>query len=229
MIPPLLESQIKALIDAERNIPPQPELVRRRVLLRARAASRWQHRLVQGHSGVRDFLRAKARVAAFTSIGLLFTALCVAFGLADRKPLSLAEAAPDSPSPVQTLQSSLSFQDMCLLTAPAPDQGEAQEPPKSVATRRIARENIASELELLRAARQAIASGDYTQALHKIGAHVHLYPKSQLGEEREALRIRALQGLGRSDEANLAASAFRKQFPRNVLSRQMGETVSKSR
>jgi len=36
-------------------------------------------------------------------------------------------------------------------------------------------------------------------------------------EEREALRVKALSGLGRVEEARRAAHAFEARFPRSVL------------
>jgi hypothetical protein len=38
-----------------------------------------------------------------------------------------------------------------------------------------------------------------------------------LVEEREALRVKALSGLGRTEEARRAADSFEARFPRSVL------------
>jgi len=77
---------------------------------------------------------------------------------------------------------------------------------------------------LLQPARQAVSAGNFAAALSSIAAHERRFPNGRLAEEREALRVKALRGLGRADDARRAAAEFRQQFPRSVLSSQMGET-----
>jgi len=62
-----------------------------------------------------------------------------------------------------------------------------------------------------------MTSGDFAGALAAVGEHAHRYPSGSLVEEREALRVRSLAGLGQSAEAQRAASAFHARFPRSVL------------
>jgi outer membrane protein assembly factor BamD (BamD/ComL family) len=76
---------------------------------------------------------------------------------------------------------------------------------------------------LLQPARQAVSLGNFASALGSIAAHERRFPNGRLAEEREALRVKALRGLGRADDARRAATEFRKQFPRSVLSPQMAE------
>src|SRR5258705_5468769 len=59
----------------------------------------------------------------------------------------------------------------------------------------------ALELGLLEPARSNIARGDFNGALAAIARHQRDYPRGQLAEEREALRVRALWGMGRKAEA----------------------------
>jgi hypothetical protein len=47
-----------------------------------------------------------------------------------------------------------------------------------------------------------------------------------LAEERDALRIRALVGAGRTPEARRAAAAFANRFPRSVLLPRLKEMLS---
>lgn len=75
----------------------------------------------------------------------------------------------------------------------------------------------AAELLLLEPARSSIARGDYSAALTAIDQHRREFPRSQLSEEREALRIRALWGLGQRPAALTAAKSFRKRYPRSSL------------
>jgi outer membrane protein assembly factor BamD (BamD/ComL family) len=76
---------------------------------------------------------------------------------------------------------------------------------------------------VLEPARQAVSAGNFASALGSIAAHERRFPHGRLAEEREALRVKALRGLGRADDARRAAAEFRQQFPRSVLSSQMGE------
>jgi outer membrane protein assembly factor BamD (BamD/ComL family) len=82
------------------------------------------------------------------------------------------------------------------------------------------------ELGLLEPARKSIAHGDYAGAMSAIARHQREYPRGQLAEEREALRVRALWGTGQKVSAENAATAFRKRYPRSVLLSWMKEPAS---
>lgn len=73
------------------------------------------------------------------------------------------------------------------------------------------------ELTLLESARKATRAGDFTTALAIIHEHEQRFARGRLLEEREALRVKSLIGLGRRDEAVRAAESFRKRFPKSVL------------
>jgi len=75
----------------------------------------------------------------------------------------------------------------------------------------------ATELALLEPARSSIAHGNYGAALAAIDQHRREFPNGQLSEEREALRVRALWGLGQKPAALAAAKVFRRRFPRSGL------------
>jgi hypothetical protein len=85
------------------------------------------------------------------------------------------------------------------------------------------------ELTLLDRARRAVVSGDNKGALAGIDRHKRLFPKSQLGEEREALRVRALKGAGLARQAGRAASEFESRYPNSVLAPQMNDGKRSSR
>ena len=74
-----------------------------------------------------------------------------------------------------------------------------------------------AELRLLRQARAAVAREDHVAALPFLAEHVRRFKNGRLAEEREALRVKALAGAGRLDEAQIAAAAFRARFSRSVL------------
>jgi hypothetical protein len=91
-------------------------------------------------------------------------------------------------------------------------------PPASLNKARSAQaEPGPDELRLLRQARVAVARQDFAAALPPIAEHARRFKNGRLAEEREALRVRALSGLGRTDDARHAADAFEARFPRSVL------------
>jgi hypothetical protein len=74
-----------------------------------------------------------------------------------------------------------------------------------------------AELELLQRAQAAYTRRDFSGALKLVGEHARRFPNGRLAEEREALRVRLLEGAGRADDALRAARGFAARFPRSVL------------
>jgi hypothetical protein len=58
---------------------------------------------------------------------------------------------------------------------------------------------------------------DFAAALPPLAEHARRFKDGGLAEEREALRVKALVGLGRDREAERAAAAFAARFPRSPL------------
>jgi hypothetical protein len=83
-----------------------------------------------------------------------------------------------------------------------------------------------AELLLLRPARAAVARENFAAALPPIAEHARRFKDGRLAEEREALRVKALVGLGRADEARRAAASFRAHFPHSVLLPAVGQISS---
>ena len=75
----------------------------------------------------------------------------------------------------------------------------------------------ASEFDLLASAQASYTRRDFASALALLMELARQFPKGQLAEEREALRVRSLLGAGRMDEGQSAAAAFANRFPRSVL------------
>jgi hypothetical protein len=109
---------------------------------------------------------------------------------------------------------------------PAPASATSASPPASPAedtppSPRPAAPAAASSLSLERGvladARAALASGDAARALRLSDEHLRRFPRAQLGEEREAIAIQALVGLGRYDEARARAARFRAASPHSLL------------
>ena len=74
-----------------------------------------------------------------------------------------------------------------------------------------------AELKLLQRAQLAYTRREFSGALMLIGEHAHRFPRGHLAEEREALRVRSLQGAGRVGDAHRSAAAFATRFPRSIL------------
>lgn len=105
--------------------------------------------------------------------------------------------------------------------APAERAPEPRPAPATTAgndsTRSLNVKQYATELALLEPARSSLSRGDYSAALSALGQHRREFPNGQLSQEREALRVRALWGLGQKPAALAAARAFRKRYPRSAL------------
>jgi hypothetical protein len=189
--------------------------VKAQALARARAA------LVAGHARAPASTTHAPRVrwAAAVALTCVAGAAVGAVAYQVRARLALAPSARLAPAPSARLARPVEA------TTPAPESPSAQEvpaelpsPSKLLPTPRLSRADEArAELHLLRRARAAVARGDFAAALPPIAEHARRFKDGRLAEEREALRVKALAGLGRNEEARRAAAAFEARFPRSVL------------
>jgi len=205
---PQLSPDVEALLAYERDVSFQLDIVRARVLARARCAVRGndvpplasslvanQHLpmlVVMGLAVVTGFAAA---IELFLSTGLRQTATKV-------------ERRSD---PVVDLTSVTDDHDL--------DRPLVNSIKAAVTNQRAAAgsQDGLEELRLLDRARQSERRGDYSAALASTREHQRRFSDGRLVEEREALRIRALMGLGRAREAGETAALFRRKFPRSVL------------
>jgi hypothetical protein len=74
-----------------------------------------------------------------------------------------------------------------------------------------------AELRVLRLAREDLTRGDFAGALAAVAEHARRFRNGSLVEEREALRVKSLAGLGRHEDARRAAAEFHARFPHSVL------------
>jgi hypothetical protein len=82
------------LLDIERGIPQQPESVRRRVMVRARATARWYHSRAATQGWHRRlWWHTKRRALAIAAAGLTIGVMCIALGLSAKRPPPKVEAA----------------------------------------------------------------------------------------------------------------------------------------
>jgi hypothetical protein len=73
------------------------------------------------------------------------------------------------------------------------------------------------EVRLLEKAWVALEREEFAAALVAIVEHARRFRNGRLMEEREALRVKALSGLGLRDEVRRAAAEFEGRFPRSPL------------
>ena len=92
----------------------------------------------------------------------------------------------------------------------APVRAESRTPSRTSASdvEAVARDTTAAEVELLRRARGRLRAGAPNEAIALLDEHVAIAEDQRLAGERELLRIEALCGLGRDDEARAAARAW---------------------
>jgi hypothetical protein len=236
--------QIEALFTLERTLVPEPDEVRHRVCRRARASvprRLHQDRAVASSNGPR-----RPAIGRMAAAAIVLSALCsaafyagysikvqgavvpdppaVTDGVGDVKP-GLPGAAPmtvPSAAPVP------SCTPVSSATAPAPaTRGSlpAKTEPRGGARSEV--QAYAMELRLLQPAQQAVARQDYGSALAAIAEHRRRFPSGKLAEEREALRVKALLGLGRDGEAKSAGGAFRERFPQSALRGRLDEMLER--
>jgi hypothetical protein len=216
-----------ALLDAAKLVPRQPEVVRARAIVRARAALATEV--------------VFAAVPAIRSRGLsvsitMITCAAFAIGAAGsaaalhgrQQSLVAAPAATAAPA--------------ALASTPPPKLADTRPatsaPPTSVDPRPMGRRTrprraatataphrYAAEIECLQRAQVAFAGRDFTAALAATADHARRFPSGWLAEEREALRVKSLAGAGRGDQARRVAAAFGGRFPRSALWSRLQDTT----
>jgi hypothetical protein len=224
-------SEIESVLAVERELVPQRDDFRQRVVERARASVQRQ---MQAPFGARAPGPRRVSVGAAAAAAVVLSALCAAafysgYRIRNRNVESLAKVhlaersvvVQQSPMPsvvvalipVASSASRLSTHSEAVRGAQRVGKANPSDLAKSV----IDLESYTRELRVLQPARQAVARQDYVSALAAITEHHRLFPAGRLAEEREALRVKALLGLGRTTEAQRAGSAFRARFPRSAL------------
>jgi hypothetical protein len=223
-----LSAEMKSLLAKERNFTEERAELEARVMARARATLRGVPA-----ASTRSFWQRRMPLLVAAALVLAFTAAAIAArqglrGATDQRlgvppPAGAAHPAParvvEPRSPVSQINPPASGP-----AAQRPEQGAVAPAPRGSAAA-DASDADALELGLLQRARASVAASEFSAALQLLAEHQRRFPAGRLREEREALRIKALAGLGRDDEARRAAERFRERFPRSVLSSRIEETV----
>ncbi|HZL16158.1 MAG TPA: hypothetical protein VFG23_00305 [Polyangia bacterium] len=209
--------EVRTLLDRERAIAAQPAVVRARALARARAAltsaSKPAAYPVSAAAQSRRRWAAAAAVLCVLGAGVGAAAYQIRVRLT---PLPSSRGA--DPTIVRAPAAAVVAPSLPPIANPIDD---SPAPPARATVPRskteVAQAQVQEELRLLRQARAAVARSDFAAALPLLAEHARRFKDGSLAEEREALRVRALAGLDRIDEARRAAAAFGARFPRSVL------------
>lgn len=203
---PPLPPGVRAILDQERPIPALAPDVRARALAAARA-SLAAGAVPPAHAPV-SWIRWAAIAGLTAAAGAAVGAVAYhRHGQALRAPIDTAgpPAAASSATPTAIPALAVPQSDPAAPTAVAEEAKRS----KLVVPQ--------EELRLLRQARAAVAREDFAAALPPLLEHARRFKDGRLAEEREALRVKTLAGLGRKGEARRAAAAFEARFPRSVL------------
>jgi len=93
-----------------------------------------------------------------------------------------------------------------------PSESKSASPTASAPDATLTRERM-----ILDVARTALGRNDAANALEAVDRHQREFPRGQMAEEREAIAIQALVKLGRTQEAAVRGTRFRRRFPSSVL------------
>ena len=212
--PPTLSPELEALLAPNRVVWPLAPSVQARALSRAVAAGE-----SPGQVSRRVSVRPQWVFAAAAGTVLVLGAAAYAgrawMGVSSPAP---AHAAPSASSGAGDARPRGGVSAAREIEAPA-----AVVPDAPLRRRTVGRTSAApvrptnAELDLLRAARQDVTRGDFAGALAVIAEHGRKFRNGSLVEEREALRVKSLAGLGRHEEAQRAAARFHARFPHSVF------------
>jgi len=210
----VIEREVDAVLEQGRRIQPAPDVVRARLLARARAA-------VAASAASPNAFPALStptvwrgrRIAVAASALLVFAAAAAAAALH-----SWVTRTPEiPPTPLRVPEPPAARASPPSLPAVEPPQPASstriQRPHRSIAPQ----ESYAAELQLLQRAQSEYASHDFTNALVLVAEHGRRFPNGRLAEEREALRVRSLARAGRGDEARRALASFANRFPHSAF------------
>src|SRR6185369_16258046 len=189
-----LSPEMRSLLDCEQRITVLSAAARSRAVCRARAA------LAAGVASRPLPSRAPSSVRWAAAAGLVCVATVAASAAAytiGRRSRPPVEAAPsvDFETPHGRAGNE-----------PSVDLGPARVREATPSRSKVG--DVRVELRLLQQARGAVAREDFLLAIQLLAQHAHRFKTGRLVEEREALRVKSLVGLGRRSAARRAAAEF---------------------
>src|SRR3569623_1802114 len=193
-----LPGDVRAMLEHERGYPAVTASIRSRAVKRARAAvaARSSYAPVRPvRPGLRSALTGSLTVGAAIALG------AAAYDV--RVFLAGPSAAPLPPAITRDMG--------------VPAAGRTAADSATPSLQPVPAEGRDQEMHLIRLARTAVAQRRFTAALAPILEHRRRFKEGRFVEEREALRVATLSGLGHGLEARRAAVEFEPRFPRSVL------------
>jgi hypothetical protein len=210
---PHSDPELDVLLEGGRVIQRVPEVVRARALSRARATMAAM--AVIPREPLSAVRRRGLTIALAASLAMAVGAAVATAALRGRAPSPSQPAPPAIPYTERPMHNS---------TLDVPPSSPIAAPPATFTAKpqrsgrpAAAQESYAAELHLLARAQVAYAGREFADALALVAEHGRRFPSGRLAEEREGLRVRALAGAGRTEEARRAAAAFAGRFPRSIL------------
>lgn len=148
-------------------------------------------------------------------------AVGVGTGIAIEASHLAREHGPPGPSPTVSVASAAviperASSEVAVSALPpgteVPSQGARVQPSASASA-----STLTAERALLDIAHSALGNGQAADSLAALNQHAQRFPRGVYREEREALTIRCLRALGRTDEAARRSSAFKMRYPRSLF------------
>ena len=211
--------ELAALLEQGRVHRRVPASVRARILARARESASGPAESVEPRAeavvpssptrGGRRWQVPFAATVALIAGGALASGAVLAYRFGSPRPVVLAESAAVGPPPTHPTAYTPSL--------PLDSQPSPAPTPSRRARSANPRESYAAELQLLNRSQAAFARGNLSGALVLLAEHARRFPRGRLAEEREAVRVRSLAGLGLTIEARRAATMFANRFPHSAL------------
>jgi len=212
-MPPPLSPELEALLAPHRTVARLSPWVEARVVARAAAAAGPVQRGADRVFGRQRWVFAAAAgavlalgAAAYAARAWIDVARSPKAGV---QPQPIATPLAGDPRPLVVVAATPETETPATITPRVRHVGGK--------TRAVAAAPTNAELQLLRDARQDVTRGDFGRALAVIAEHVRRFRNGSLVEEREALRVKSLAGLGRNEDAKRAAAAFHARFPHSVF------------
>jgi len=197
-----LPADLRSVLEEGRSVDDLPAATRARAVARARAVlNAWPQDRESVRSARGGFsLRWAAAVAIFSLAAVTGVAAAYQIGIR-QQPAVQAVRAPVAPRAVARPDPVEQLEPAAPSAPPAPSPSD----------------EARAERHLLKRARAEVSRGDAARALALLSEHARRFKNGRLVEEREALRVKALAGLGRIDDAQTAACDFQARFPRSPL------------
>lgn len=194
--------ELAALLAAERSIPPAPPAAIERVRARLEAT------LASAPASVGASALSTKLIISVVLAVVGVTGVIAYLGLHDRAPSPAARddtpEPPPSPVDVEPIGEHTAHREPAVAAQGEPGTGPTAPRPHR------------GEREILDEAMRCMSRGSAACALTEVAAHAREYPNGALVEEREAIRVEALELAGDIAAAQERARAFLVRYPTSI-------------